>query len=438
MAIDVSALYPNDPTFAARALTVNAHTLQGSQILGIAAQVRALKAQGHKVCDLTVGDFAPAHFPTPEALRQKVTEALTAGHTNYPPSDGIPELRQAIVRFYEERLGLRFPVDSIYIASGARPPLYATYRCLLEEGDTLVYAVPSWNNDYYVHLNKAREVVLPTRAEDGFMPTLALIAPHLRDARVLHLNSPLNPCGTAISGPVLQEICEAVVAENRRRDATGERPLFLLYDMVYWPLTFGEVQHVNPISLVPEVAPYTILVDAISKWCSATGLRVGWGVVPVALQGAFKNLIGHIGAWAPRAEQVATTWYLGQTELMNTFTVEFKAKIQARLDLIHRRLTEMAAAGLPVRSIEPQGAIYLSGQLSLLGRTLPGVGVAQTNEDIRRFLLESAGVALVPFQAFGLKEDTGWFRFSVGAVGLEELAAAMDRLEAALRAVPTP
>lgn len=430
--------YPSSETAdAARRRTLNplASNMAGSRILGIASQVRARIDEGQDICNLTVGDFAPAHFKPPVPLRDKIAEYTQAGQTNYPPADGIPALKKAIVDFYADRLGVRFPVSSVVVGSGARPPLYATYMNVLNPGDLLVYAAPSWNNEYYAYLNGARPIVLQTRPEDGFMPTVDQIRPHLSEARVLHLNSPLNPCGTAISEDALRDICNAVVEENRRREANGTQALVLVYDMVYWMLTFGETRHVHPVGVVPEVAPYVVLIDAISKSFAATGLRVGWGIVPPHIQGKYKALIGHMGAWAPRPEQQATAWFLERPELVDAFMEEFVAAIGARLDCIHGRFEAMQAAGLPVRSLKPQGAIYLSIQIDLRGRRLPNGEVVETNEQVREYLLDQALIAVVPFQAFGLQGETGWFRMSVGAVGLDELAAGLDRLESAVRAV---
>ncbi len=430
--------YPTGPeakAAAVKALNPMGSNMIGSRILGIATQVRDRQAEGADICNLTIGDFSPAHFQAPEPLRAAIQRFVGEGHTNYPPADGILELRQAIAGFYERRLGLAVPMEAIVVGSGARPPLYATYMLLLEPGDELVYAVPSWNNEYYAYLNGAEAVLVPTTPEDGFMPTLESLRPHLRTARILHLNSPLNPCGTCIDPDELKAICEAIVAENARREGTDQRPLFLLYDMVYWMLTYGDTQHADPISLCPAIAPTCVYIDAISKNFAGTGLRVGWGVVPPHIQGKFKALIGHVGAWAPRPEQMATAWLLERDEVIDAWLDEFRPQLEARLNLIHQRFSEMAAAGLPVRAIAPQGAIYLSIQVDLVGRSLPDGGVIETNEQIRLLLLDGARTAVVPFRAFGLEVETGWFRMSIGAVGMDELAAALDRVEATVREV---
>src|SRR4051812_37933587 len=130
--------------------------LVGSEILRIAADVRAMVAQGASVCNLTVGDFAPSEFRPPELLVEEIVRALRAGESNYPPSDGVLALRQAVAAFYQHWLGLTYPLDSILVTSGSRPGLYATYRALVDPGETVVYPVPSWNNNHYVHLVGAR------------------------------------------------------------------------------------------------------------------------------------------------------------------------------------------------------------------------------------------------------------------------------------------
>src|SRR5262249_58977081 len=124
--------------------------------LRIAAEVRALIAAGKPVCNLTVGDFDAREFPPPPALLQGVHDALAAGHTNYPPSNGVLELRQSVVRHYAREFGLDFPVESVLVAGGARPLIYATYRALVDPGEAVAYPVPSWDNNHYRYLTRAR------------------------------------------------------------------------------------------------------------------------------------------------------------------------------------------------------------------------------------------------------------------------------------------
>lgn len=405
-----------------------ARGLVGSEILRIAAEIRALAAKGQALCNLTVGDFSPKEFPIPEVLRRLIGEALHSGETCYPPSDGMPALREAVQRFYERTLGLRYPLESILIAGGARPIIYGTYRGVLDAGDTVVYPVPSWNNNHYTYMLGAQAVEIATDPGHGFMPTVEQILPHLPKARLLSLCSPLNPTGTMLAPEALKEICLAVVAENRAREAAGRPPLILMYDQIYWILTFGRVKHVTPIELVPEMAPYTVFVDGISKAFAATGVRVGWGIGPPWIISRVKDILGHAGAWAPRAEQVAVGRFLEDAMATTAFLENMRREVSTRLEALYQGFTAMRDRGLPVTAIAPQGAIYLSVRFDLIGKA----GL-QTNEQIRKLFLEKAGFAMVPFQAFGLKQDTGWFRLSAGATSEAEIRTALPRVEAVLR-----
>ena len=136
-----------------------------------------------------------------------------------------------------------------------------------------------------------------------------------------------------------------------------------------------------------------------------------------------KFLIAHMGAWAGRAEQVATGAFLRQPQLVSTYMTQMREKVSLRLQKLYRGIQQMKSRGLPVDAIAPQGAIYLSFRVDLIGRGF------SSNEEIRHWLLQEAGLAVVPFQAFDLPEDSGWFRMSVGAVGLTELDAVLERLE---------
>jgi aspartate aminotransferase len=418
---------------ADKGLSTLARGVVGSEILRIAAEIRGLKAKGAAICNLTVGDFDPAFFPIPSELLEGTRAALAEGHTNYPPSDGVMPLREAIVRLYERQLGLRYPVESVLVAGGARPLLYGAYRTLLDPGEIAVYPVPSWNNNHYAYLSGARAIEVPVSAAANFFPTAKELRPHLQEARMLCLNSPLNPTGTAIDRDELRRISELVVEINERRKTDGGRPLYFVFDQVYWNLTFRGVVHDTPVALVPEVAPYTLLLDAVSKSFCATGMRVGWGVMPPAVRKRMADILGHVGAWAPKAEQMAVAALLDAPEKIRAFQTTMKAHVKERLDALYDGITLMKREGLPVDAIVPQGAIYLSVQFNLIGRSAFGQDL-RTNDDIRRLLLNHAGLAVVPFQAFGLKGDTGWFRLSVGAVSIPDIQQGLVRLREAILA----
>ena len=410
-----------------------AGSLVGSEILKIAADVRALVASGRDICNLTVGDFSPSEFRIPALLESGIVDGLRRGETNYPPSDGILALREAVCSLYRRELGFTPDLASVIVTAGSRPGIFATYASLIDPGDRVVYPSPSWNNNHYVHLASAEGICVPCDASTRFLPTRELLEDAVRGARLLALCSPLNPTGTAFTAAELRAICELVVEENARRDAS-ERPLYLMYDQVYWTLTFGGTEHVHPIGVCPEIAPYAVYVDGISKAFAATGVRVGWIVAPPDIAGPMSGLLGHVGAWAPKAEQGAVAAMLVNAEAMHDYRATMIGGVRERLDALHAGLSEMRSAGCPVEALAPEGAIYLSARFALKGRWTSAGAKLETDEQVRQYLLESAGVAVVPFQAFGVTEDTGWYRLSVGAVSPEQIDRMLPRLRRAIEA----
>ena len=405
----------------------------GSEILKIAADVRQALARGEKLLNLTVGDFEPSQFPIPEALQSEIDRAYREHQTNYPPSDGVLALREQVLRLVERDQNLKYPVESILIAGGARPILYGMYRTVLDRGDTVAYSVPSWNNNHYSHLVEVKPVEIAGKVDNGFFPTPDEFAPHLGEARLIVLNSPMNPTGTVVDPEELRKICRMIVDENTRRRHQGRKSVFLLYDQIYSALHFGRSRRSSPPELVPEMFPYTVLLDGISKQFASTGLRVGWAVGPPALIRRMRDILGHVGAWAPKPEQVATARFLANADAVDAYRKDFVARVESRLSLLYSLFSKWKSEGLPVDAIEPQGAIYLSARFDLVGQEIGGK-VIRTNEDIRRLLLERAGIAAVPFQAFGYRPETGWFRLSVGAVSETEILESEPRLRAMLGA----
>ncbi|MBI4817979.1 MAG: pyridoxal phosphate-dependent aminotransferase [Deltaproteobacteria bacterium] len=416
-----------------RGVSAMAKELVANEILKIAAEIRALVRDGARVLNLTIGDFKSDQFPIPDLLREETKKALDQGHSNYPPSNGILECREAVREMFLERLGLDYSIESVLIGGGARPMIAASYMCLISPGEPVVYSIPSWNNNHYSTIVGARRVEIPTTQATSFFPRVEDIEPHLGAARMICLNTPQNPTGTVMDPAELERLCRAIVAENDRRLSTGQPCCYLMFDQVYWMLTFGKSQHATPVTLVPEMARYTIFVDAISKSFAATGLRVGWAVGPEDAIERMGALLTHLGAWAPRPEQVATAALLRNREALDAYHRNMSAGVLKRLEALAKGVRRLQAEGLPLDTIDPEGAIYLSLRLDVLGKKTADGQPLSSDESIRRYLLKEAGVALVPFQAFGLATDTGWFRASVGAVSVAECELAIEKIGQAIR-----
>ncbi len=408
-----------------------AKSLKGSEIIKIAAEVNELKKQGHKIANLTIGDFDSTLFPIPAKLSEYIKDAYDEYQTNYPPADGVQSLKECVKDFLNKHYSMDLQSDEIQISSGSRPLIYATYLALIDEGDKVLYPAPSWNNNHYCDLTNANGVAIPVTAGNNFLPTAADIRPHLDGAVMLALCSPLNPTGTMFSKDALEEICDLVIEENKKRK-NGEKPLYLLYDQIYSLLTFGDHKHYNPVSLRPEIKDYVIYIDGASKCFAATGVRVGWGFGPANVIEKMKTIIMHMGAWAPKPEQVAMARFIKNETAVNEFLESFKSRIQESLQALYKGFQSMKAEGLKVDAIEPMGAIYLTVKLDYIGAITPEGKLLTDAEDVNFYLINEAKSALVPFSAFGTDNSVCWFRASVGASSLQDILDMMPRVKEAL------
>jgi aspartate aminotransferase len=408
-----------------------AENIIGSEIIKLAAEVNEKIKNGETIYNMTIGDFNPKVFPIPAELKHYILEAYQDDQTNYPAADGMLELRQAVSNLLKQRGGLDYKADEILIAGGARPVIYSIFKALVDAGDTVIFAVPSWNNNHYTYLNNAKAVIIEAKPETNFMPLAKDIAPHIQTANLVALCSPQNPTGTVFTKEGLTDICDLILAENKRRNA-DEKPVYLMYDQIYWALTLGDVEHFDPVTLRSEMKNYTVFVDGISKSLAATGVRVGWSMGPKFIIDKMKAILTHVGAWAPKAEQVASARYLNELHHYDAFLKIQKEKINERLQGFYKGFQALKAEGHSVDAIAPQAAIYLTIQLSLHGKTTVTGEVLTTTKDVTRYVLDEAKIAVVPFYAFGASENSNWYRLSVGTCKAEDVAKAVESLRNAL------
>lgn len=412
-------------------LSQMAENLIGSEIIKLGGEIRDRVARGEHIYNFTIGDFNPAIFPIPEELKVEIIKAYNEGLTNYPVANGNPELRANVSKLIASYQHLNYSAEEVLIAGGARPIIYAIYQSIVDPQDKVLFPVPSWNNNHYVHLSGGQQVFVETQPENNFMPTANELRPHLKDAALLALCSPLNPTGTVFQKEQLQEICDMVWAENQRR-GPDQKPLYLMYDQIYSMLTFGDTQHFDPVSLRPELRPYTIYVDGISKCLAATGVRVGWAFGPLPIIDKMKAILGHVGAWAPRPEQVATGRYLAIPGALEKYISWIKAEIDARLNGFYQGFKQLQTLGFPVDVIPPQAAIYLTVQIDLQGYTTAEGERIDSTEKTTAYLLSEAKLALVPFYAFGSDRTSTWYRLSVGTATMNDVTDAIESLRKAM------
>jgi aspartate aminotransferase len=406
------------------------NTLIPSEIIKLGNEINDRIKQGQTIYNYTIGDFDPSIFPIPQGFEDEIVNAYRNKKTSYPAANGLLECRSAVASFIKRRQGLDYSATSFLISGGGRPLIYAAYRTICDRGEKVVYPVPSWNNNHYTHFVEGEHICIETSAATNFLPTADELIPHFRDACLLALCSPLNPTGTVYSKEQLTKICEAVLAENKKRGA-DQKPLYILYDQIYWTLTFGETEHYDPVSLFPELRPYTIFIDGISKSFCATGVRVGWAFGPETIIDKMKGILSHIGAWSPMAEQVATANFLNKETEVDDFLSTVKLAIHDRLQQLFDGIQQMKQEGYPVDAISPMAAIYLTIRFSFKGK-MNGDQAIKTTADMTSFLLEHASLAIVPFAAFGADKESEWYRLSVGTCHLETIPQMFSNLRKAL------
>jgi aspartate aminotransferase len=412
-------------------LSVLADTLIPSEIIKLGNEISERVKQGHKIYNFTIGDFDPHIFSIPQELEDEIVNAYRNKKTNYPPANGIAELRSAVAEFIRTRQGLDYDPSSFLISGGGRPLIYAVYRTICDRGDKVIYPVPSWNNNHYTHFVEGEHILVQTHVENNFLPTAEELIPHFKDACLLALCSPLNPTGTVFTEEQLKKICEAVIAENKSR-GKDRKPLYILYDQIYWTLTYGEARHYDPVSLYPELKDYTVYIDGISKAFCATGVRVGWAFGPSQVIDKMKGILSHIGAWSPMAEQAATAEYMKMDKQVTTFLTATKSALHQRLNAIYDGFSKLKETGYPVDVIAPMAAMYLTIRFSLKGRTSSDGNEIKTTADMTSYLLQEASLAIVPFSAFGADKESEWYRLSVGTSKMEDIPKMLEKLKDAL------
>jgi aspartate aminotransferase len=400
------------------------NNIVGSEIIKISQQIKEI-SKTKKVQNLTIGDFDSSINPIPEKLKNYIVDSYNENLTNYPLSAGQLNLRQSVSEYLKKRQGIDYNENEILVGGGVRPLIYTVYKALVNDGEGVIYPVPSWNNNHYSFLHGAVKQEIECKPENSFFPTISDIQDNINDiTSLICICSPQNPTGRVIDPEVLRGICEIIVHENKHRvNQVGSRPLYLFFDQIYSDLTV-EGSFVHPLTLCPEIRDYLICVDGISKSLCATGIRVGWMFGPQDIIGKMTEVFSHIGAWAPKPEQNAVARYLNDYDDMVEF-VNSKTKQYSDIsNKICDKIQELKDKGFRIDYQRPEGGIYIS---IYLGESLSFPNI----ESYIKFLINRCSIGLVPFEYFGSKENKGWFRMSIGGVdpnNVEEILNSLNEL----------
>lgn len=351
-----------------------------------AQKVRDLRAAGHDIVGLTIGE---PDFNTPEHVKRAVIAAMDRNETKYPPIFGIPQLREAVRRKFIRDNRLDYAVDQIMVGTGSKQILFNTLMATLEPGDEVIIPAPYWIS--YLDMTLVADgtpVVVDCSMENGFKITPqqleAAITPR---SKWLMINSPGNPSGAIYSRSELLALAEVL----RRHPQ-----VWILSDDIYEHLRFDGVEFCTMAQVAPDLADRTLTVNGVSKAYAMTGFRLGFAAGPRELINAMVKLQSQSTAGVNSLSQWAAVEALDGPQ---EFIAERAAAFQERRD----RLLDILNAVPGITCDRPQGAFYLFPRVEgLIGRRTPQGKVLENEQDIVLHLLEHAGVAVVQGAAYGL------------------------------------
>jgi len=367
----------------------------------VLARAKAMEAAGHKIIHLEIGE---PDFPTASHIVEAAVEALRAGHTHYVPAPGIPPLREAVAAFLERTGRMHVTPDRVVVTPGAKPIMFFTILALANEGDEVLYPDPGFPMyESITSFAGAVPVPIPLRERNDFRIDVGELENLVTDrSKLLIINSPHNPCGSALT----REDCEAIAEIAMRHDLT------VLTDEVYWAIRYGP-QHFSVLD-VDGMADRTILLDGWSKTFAMTGWRLGFGVFPPALVEPITRLtINSVSCTSAFSQYAAIAALEGPWQPVDDMVAEFRR----RRDIIVAGLNDIPG----ISCLEPQGAFYVFPNIT---------GTGQTAAQLQARLLAEAGVAALGGTAFGPCGE-GFLRFSY-ANSVENIKAALEAIRAQL------
>jgi aspartate/methionine/tyrosine aminotransferase len=367
----------------------------------VLARAKAMEAAGRSIIHLEIGE---PDFPTAPHIVEAAVDALHAGHTHYVPAPGIPALREAVAAFLERTGRLRTTPDRVVVTPGAKPIMFFTILALAGEGDEILYPDPGFPMyESITAFAGAVPVPVPLRERNEFRVDVDELESLVTDrSKLLIINSPHNPCGSALT----REDCEAIADIAMRHD------LIVLTDEVYWAIRYGP-QHASVLD-VDGMADRTILLDGWSKSYAMTGWRLGFGVFPPALVEPVTRLaINSVSCTSAFSQYAAIAALEGSQQPVQEMVEEFRR----RRDIIVAGLNDIPG----VSCLEPRGAFYVFPNIT---------GTGLTSAEVAARLLADAGVAALAGTAFGPCGE-GFVRFSY-ANSVENIKAALEAIRAQL------
>lgn len=390
------------------ALASRVREIKDSATLAVSARAAELRAAGHDIIGLGAGE---PDFDTPEHIKAAAKAALDRGFTKYTPVDGIPSLKQAIINKFIRDNGLQYRPEQIIVSCGVKHVLFNLMLALLEEGDEVIIPAPYWvSYPDMVLLAEGRPVIIETSMERGFkIDPQQLDSALTEQTRLLILNSPSNPTGMCYARTELMAIGEVL------RD---HPQVLIVTDDIYEHILWGDTAFSNLAMACPDLVERAVVLNGVSKSYAMTGWRIGYAAGPQALIRAMKTIQSQSTSNPTSIAQVAAQAGLeGDQGCIREMVLAFEQRHQHVAD----RLSRLKG----VRYLPAQGTFY---SFPDMGGAIKGIDGVTNDIELAEYLLNEAGVAVVPGSAFGAP---GHVRLSF-ATSMQNLTQALDRLEKVL------
>ncbi len=373
----------------------------GGSALEFLAKAKKLEASGAEVIHFEIGE---PDFDTPEHIKEAAYRALKEGYTHYTPSQGIPELREAVAEFERKFKGIPADPARVVISPGAKVMIMFAIQVIVDEGDEVIYPDPGYTAyKGLILLAGGRPVPLELREEEGFGINPDRLKSLITSrTKLIILNTPGNPTGNVLKKKELEAIANICL----------ERNIYVISDEVYSRIVY-EGEHIS-IGSIPGMERLAVVVDGFSKAYAMTGWRLGYGIMPEEMVRPLVRLQANSVSCATAFVQKAGVEALkGDQKCVERMVSEFRKR--------RDRIFELLADIPDVEARKPEGAFYVFLNIKKLG---------MTSSEFTEYLLEKHGVCVLPGSMFGEKGE-GYVRISY-ATSMEKIEEGLRRIKKAV------
>jgi aspartate aminotransferase len=379
--------------------------IKTSPTLAVSNLAAQLRTEGRDVIGLGAGE---PDFDTPQHIKDAAIEAIQAGQTKYTAVDGTVALKQAIIDKFKRDNQLDYQADQILVSCGGKQSFYNLAQAVINKGDEVIIPAPYWvSYPDMVLLAEGIPVIVEAGIDSGFKMTPDMLeAAITANTRLVVINSPSNPTGTAYSMEELAALGEVLLKHP---------DILIVTDDMYEHIVWNEGGFCNIVNACPELYPRTMVFNGVSKAYAMTGWRIGYAGGPADIIKAMKKIQGQSTSNPCSVSQAASVAALnGSHQCVQDMLVEFKKR--------HDFVVESLNAIKYIQCLESDGTFY----------SFPNIqGFIDSRDDLKNdvdaanLLLDQVGVALVPGSAFGAE---GYMRISY-ATSMENLEKAMARIK---------